>query len=141
MSDLLYGFSICLQPANLLYCFLGVLMGTLVGVLPGIGPPGVLALLIPLTGNLPPESAIIMLCGITYGAQYGGSTTSILVNIPGEPTTIITCIEGYQMARKGRAGPALGISAMVLHCWNSLYIRPYSFCPHFIRFCSQVWTS
>jgi len=122
MSDLLYGFSICLQPANLLYCFLGVLMGTLVGVLPGIGPPGVLALLIPITGNLPPESAIIMLCGITYGAQYGGSTTSILVNIPGEPKTIITCIEGYQMARKGRAGPALGISAMGSYIAGTLSI-------------------
>lgn len=122
MSDLLYGFSICLQPANLLYCFLGVLMGTLVGVLPGIGPPGVLALLIPVTGNLPPESAVIMLCGITYGAQYGGSTTSILVNIPGEPTSIITCIEGYQMARKGRAGPALGISAMGSYIAGTLCI-------------------
>jgi len=112
ISNLLYGFSICLQPINLLYCFIGVLVGTLIGVLPGIGPPGALALLIPITVKIPPESAIIMLCGIMYGAMYGGSTTSILVNIPGEAASVITCLDGYMMARQGRAGPALGISAI-----------------------------
>lgn len=112
IHNLIYGFGICLQPANLLYCFLGVFVGTLVGVLPGIGPPGALALLIPVTIRIPPESAIIMLCGIMYGAMYGGSTTSILVNIPGEAASVITCLDGYIMARQGRAGPALGISAM-----------------------------
>jgi len=105
------GLSTALQPINLLYCFVGVFCGTLVGVLPGIGPPGAIALLLPVTFHVPPVSAIIMFCGIMYGAQYGGSTTSILVNIPGEASSIVTCLDGYQMARKGRAGPALGIAA------------------------------
>ena len=112
IHQLMYGFSICLQPINLLYCFIGVLAGTLVGVLPGIGPPGALALLIPVTVKIQPESAVIMLCGIMYGAMYGGSTTSILVNIPGEAASVITCLDGYVMARNGRAGAALGIAAM-----------------------------
>ncbi len=112
IHQLMYGFSICLQPINLLYCFIGTLAGTLVGVLPGIGPPGALALLIPITVKIRPESAVIMLCGIMYGAMYGGSTTSILVNIPGEAASVITCLDGYAMARNGRAGPALGIAAM-----------------------------
>jgi len=112
INNLIYGFGICLQPANLFYCFTGVFVGTLVGVLPGIGTPGALALLIPITVQIRPESAVIMLCGIMYGAMYGGSTTSILVNIPGEAASVITCVDGYVMARKGRAGPALGISAM-----------------------------
>jgi putative tricarboxylic transport membrane protein len=111
MVNLMYGFSICLQPVNLLYCFLGVLLGTLVGVLPGIGPAGAIALLIPMSIKLPPESSVIMLTGIMYGASYGCSTTSILMNIPGEPASIVTCLDGYRMARQGRAGPALGISA------------------------------
>ena len=105
------GLSTALQPTNLVYCFIGVFCGTLVGVLPGIGPPGAIALLLPVTFHAPPVSAIIMFCGIMYGAQYGGSSTSILVNIPGEASSIITCLDGYQMARKGRAGPALGIAA------------------------------
>ena len=92
-------------------CFVGALLGTLIGVLPGIGPVATMALLLPITYYLPPVSAIIMLAGIYYGAQYGGSTTSILVNIPGEVTSVVTCLDGYQMARSGRAGPALGISA------------------------------
>ena len=100
-----------LQPSNILYCFLGVLMGTLVGVLPGIGPVGAISMLLPATFRMSPISAIIMLAGIYYGAQYGGSTTSILVNIPGESSSIVTCLDGYEMARKGRAGPALGIAA------------------------------
>lgn len=111
ITSLAYGFNIALQPQNLLYCFIGVTMGTLVGVLPGIGPTATIALLLPATFKLNPISAIIMLSGICYGAMYGGSTTSILLNIPGEASSVVTCLDGYQMARKGRAGPALGISA------------------------------
>jgi putative tricarboxylic transport membrane protein len=98
-------------PINLFFCFLGVLIGTLVGVLPGVGPVAAMALLLPATFHISPVSAIIMLAGIYYGAMYGGSTTSILVNIPGEAASVVTCLDGYQMARKGRAGPALGMSA------------------------------
>jgi putative tricarboxylic transport membrane protein len=107
-----FGFQVALEPMNLLYCFIGVFTGTLVGVLPGIGPVGAMSLLLPATFRITPVGAIIMLGGIYYGAQYGGSTTSILVNIPGEASSVVTCLDGYQMARKGRAGPALGISAM-----------------------------
>jgi putative tricarboxylic transport membrane protein len=105
------GFNIVFSNANLLYCFIGVLIGTLVGVLPGIGPIGTISLLLPITYGITPVSAIIMLAGVYYGAMYGGSTTSILVNIPGEASSVMTCIDGYQMARQGRAGPALGIAA------------------------------
>lgn len=112
MLQLLFnGFEVSLQPINLLYCFLGVLFGTLIGVLPGIGPTAAIALLLPITFHVPPVSTIILLAGIYYGAMYGGSTTSILVNIPGEAASVVTCIDGYQMARQGRAGPALGIAA------------------------------
>jgi len=110
-QNVLYGFQVALQPINLIYCFFGVLIGTLVGVLPGLGPAAAIALLLPSTFKATPVSAIIMLAGIYYGAQYGGSTTSILVNIPGEASSVVTCIEGYRMALRGRAGPALGISA------------------------------
>jgi len=110
-KDLFFGFSVALQPMNLLYCFFGVLVGTLVGVLPGVGTTAALCLLLPVTFYVPPVSTIILLAGILYGAMYGGSTTSILVNIPGEPASVVTCLDGYQMARKGRAGPALGIAA------------------------------
>jgi putative tricarboxylic transport membrane protein len=105
------GFSVALQPVNLFYCFAGVFIGTLVGVLPGIGPVGAMSLLLPITLNSTPEGAIIMLAGIYYGAMYGGSTTSILVNIPGEAASVVTCLDGYAMAQQGRAGPALGIAA------------------------------
>jgi putative tricarboxylic transport membrane protein len=111
LTHIALGAQIILQPMNLLFCFLGVLMGTLVGVLPGLGPTAAIALLLPNTFHVPPVTAIIMLAGIYYGAMYGGSTTSILVNIPGEAASVITCLDGYQMARKGRAGPALGIAA------------------------------
>lgn len=111
-AGLISGFKVSLQYINLFYCFIGVLIGTLVGVLPGIGPTGAMAMLLPLTFSLSPTAAIIMLAGIYYGSMYGGSTTSILVNIPGEPSSVVTCLDGYQMAKKGRAGPALGISAM-----------------------------
>lgn len=105
------GITTAFQPQNLLYCFIGVFIGTLIGVLPGIGPTGALAILLPTTFNIPAVSAIIMMTGIYYGAMYGGSTTSILVNIPGEAASVVTCIDGYAMARQGRAGPALGIAA------------------------------
>jgi putative tricarboxylic transport membrane protein len=111
LSGLQIGVATALQPINLLYCFVGVLIGTLIGVLPGIGTSGAVAILMPATFTMPSVSAIIMLAGIYYGAMYGGSTTSILVNIPGEAATVVTCFDGYQMARQGRAGPALGIAA------------------------------
>src|SRR3989337_1754219 len=112
LSGVLHGFSVALQPINLLYCFLGVLIGTLVGVLPGLGPASAIALLLPTTFHVSPVAATIMLAGIYYGAMYGGSTTSILVNIPGEAASVVTCLDGYKMAQQGRAGPALGISAI-----------------------------
>ena len=112
LNNLFLGFQVALLPINLLFCFAGVVVGTLVGVLPGIGPVGAMALLLPATFAVPLSSSLIMLAGIYYGAMYGGSTTSILVNIPGEAASVITCIDGYQMARQGRAGPALGISAI-----------------------------
>ena len=96
----------------MLYCFVGVLLGTLIGVLPGIGPVATIAMLLPATFALPPVSALIMLAGIYYGAQYGGSTTAILVNLPGESSSVVTCLDGYAMARQGRAGPALAIAAL-----------------------------
>jgi putative tricarboxylic transport membrane protein len=110
-ANFMAGFSVALEPTNLMFCFLGVFVGTLIGVLPGIGPVGTMAILLPVTYGIAPTTAIIMLAGIYYGAQYGGSTTSILVNIPGEAASVVTCLDGYQMALKGRAGPALGISA------------------------------
>jgi putative tricarboxylic transport membrane protein len=110
-SDILYGFHVAVGPENLLLCFIGVLAGTLVGVLPGIGPIGAFAILLPVSIKISPVGSIIMLAGIYYGSMYGGSTTSILVCVPGEPATVMTCLDGYQMALTGRAGPALGISA------------------------------
>ncbi len=112
LSSLWLGFGVALQPTNLLFCFVGVFIGTLIGVLPGIGPVAAMSLLLPITFNITPEAGIIMLAGIYYGSMYGGSTTSILVNIPGEAASVITCLDGYQMARQGRAGPALGMAAM-----------------------------
>jgi len=108
---LLQGFATALTPGNLLYVFLGVIIGTVIGVLPGLGPTASIALLLPATIGMNMVSALIFLAGIYYGAMYGGSTTSILVNIPGEAASVVTCLDGYQMARQGRAGPALGISA------------------------------
>ncbi len=110
--NLIFGFNVALSLQNLLYCFIGCLVGTLIGVLPGIGPMATIAMLLPITFNVPPVAAMIMLAGIYYGAMYGGSTTSILVNLPGETASVVTCIDGYQMARQGRAGPALAIAAV-----------------------------
>jgi putative tricarboxylic transport membrane protein len=111
LDSLLLGFSVSAQPMNLLYCFIGVLLGTLVGVLPGLGSAATIALLLPVTYGIPPVSAIIMLAGIWYGSMYGGSTTSILLRVPGESASVMTCIDGFEMARRGRAGAALGIAA------------------------------
>jgi len=110
-SNLAAGLNVALQPLNLTFCFFGVLIGTLIGVLPGIGPVATISILLPITYGIPTTTAIILLAGIYYGAQYGGSTTSILVNIPGEAASVVTCLDGYQMAQQGRAGPALGIAA------------------------------
>src|SRR5213595_1261195 len=110
--NLVMGFGVAITPIHLLYALIGCLLGTLIGVLPGIGPVATIAMLLPITFNLSPVAALIMLAGIYYGAQYGGSTTAILVNIPGESSSVVTCLDGYQMARQGRAGPALGIAAI-----------------------------
>jgi putative tricarboxylic transport membrane protein len=112
LSGLMQGFAVALHPVNLLWCFVGVLLGTVIGVMPGLGPPATIAMLLPLTFLMNPASAMIMLAGIYYGAKYGGSTTSILLNVPGESASVATCFDGYQMARKGRAGAALGIAAI-----------------------------
>ena len=111
-SGILSGFQVIFQPVHFLYCFLGVFVGTLIGVLPGIGPVGAMSILLPTTFGVSPIAGVVMLAGIYYGAMYGGSTTSILVNIPGEAASVVTCLDGYQMARKGRAGPALGMAAL-----------------------------
>ena len=112
ISGLYQGFAVAFDPINLLYCFIGVFIGTLVGVLPGIGPISAMSLLLPVTLSGSPESGIIMMAGIYYGSMYGGSTTAVLVNIPGEAASVVTCIDGHEMAKRGRAGPALGISAL-----------------------------
>jgi putative tricarboxylic transport membrane protein len=112
ISNLALGLSAALTPYNTLFCFVGTLLGTLVGVLPGIGPTATIAMLLPITLSLSPETSLIMLAGIYYGAQYGGSTTAILINLPGESSSAVTAIDGYQMARQGRAGPALAAAAL-----------------------------
>jgi len=111
-AGLMQGFAVALQPANLLWCLLGVVLGTVVGVMPGLAPSGTIAMLLPLTFAMNPAAAMIMLAGIYYGAKYGGSTTAILLNVPGESASVVTCLDGHQMARNGRAGPALGIAAI-----------------------------
>jgi putative tricarboxylic transport membrane protein len=112
LTNLLHGFQVALLPTNLLFCLIGVTVGTVVGILPGIGTTAAVSILLPLTFRMDPTSAMIMLAGIYYGTKYGGSTTSILVNTPGESSSVVTCIDGYQMALQGRAGPALGIAAI-----------------------------
>src|SRR3954462_2562297 len=111
-DNLAIGFGVALTPANLGFAFVGAMVGTLIGVLPGIGPIATIAMLLPLTFHLEPVSGLIMLAGIFYGAQYGGSTTAILVNLPGETSSVVTCIDGHQMARQGRAGAALAVAAL-----------------------------
>jgi TctA family transporter len=112
VDNLALGFSVAFSMQNMFWCLMGAFIGTAIGVLPGVGPTATMALLLPATYFLPAESALIMLAGIYYGSQYGGSTTSILVNLPGEASSVVTCLDGYQMARQGRAGPALAISAI-----------------------------
>src|SRR5437899_9638083 len=112
LNHLALGFGVAFVPVNLLYALIGALLGTLIGVLPGIGPVATIAMLLPTTYGLQPVSALIMLAGIYYGAQYGGSTTSILLNMPGETSSAVTCLDGYKMARKGQAGAALATAAL-----------------------------
>jgi putative tricarboxylic transport membrane protein len=129
IANLSIGFGVAFTPINLLYAFIGCLLGTLIGVLPGIGPVATIAMLLPATYALPPVSALIMLAGIYYGAQYGGSTTAILVNIPGESSSVVTCIDGYQMARQGRAGPALaaaGLGSFFAGCVGTLILAAFA---------------
>ena len=129
ISNLAIGFGVAVTPLNLLYCFIGCMLGTLIGVLPGIGPVATIAMLLPATYALPPVSALIMLAGIYYGAQYGGSTTAILVNLPGESSSVVTCIDGYQMARQGRAGPALaaaGLGSCFAGCVGTLILAAFA---------------
>ncbi|MES2635448.1 MAG: tripartite tricarboxylate transporter permease, partial [Pseudomonadota bacterium] len=128
-TNLSIGFGVAFTPINLLYCFIGCLLGTLIGVLPGIGPVATIAMLLPATYALPPVSALIMLAGIYYGAQYGGSTTAILVNLPGESSSVVTVIDGYQMARQGRAGPALaaaGLGSFFAGCVGTLILASFA---------------
>lgn len=129
IDHLSLGFSVAFTLQNLLYCFMGCLLGTLIGVLPGIGPIPTIAMLLPITYQLPPTAALIMLAGIYYGAQYGGSTTAILVNLPGESSSVVTVIDGYQMARHGRAGPALaaaGIGSFFAGCVGTLILAAFA---------------
>jgi TctA family transporter len=128
-SNLGLGFSVALTPDNLMYAFIGCLLGTLVGVLPGIGPVATIAMLLPMTFSLPPVSALIMLAGVYYGAQYGGSTTSILVNLPGEESSVVTVLDGYQMTRRGQAGPALaaaGLGSFFAGCVGIVVLAGFS---------------
>ena len=139
-QNILLGFQVVLDPTNLLLCFIGVVVGTMVGVLPGIGPVGAMALLLPATFKATPTSSIIMLAGIYYGAMYGGSTTSILVNIPGEAASVVTCLDGYQMARQGRAGPALGMAAMGSFIAGTLSVIGLMWIAHpLARGCPPFW--
>src|ERR1035437_9969551 len=129
VHNLSIGFGVALSLQNLMYCFFGVLLGTLIGVLPGIGPVATIAMLLPVTFNLSPISALIMLAGIYYGAQYGGSTTAILVNLPGESSSVVTAIDGYQMARQGRAGLALftaGFGSFFAGCVAPLVLAAFA---------------
>jgi TctA family transporter len=129
LGNLAFGFGVAITVQNLVYCFIGVFLGTLIGVLPGIGPVATVAMLLPLTFNLNAATAMIMLAGIYYGAQYGGSTTAILVNIPGESSSVVTTLDGHQMARQGRAGPALGIAAIasfIAGCISTLVVALFS---------------
>src|SRR5919197_721831 len=129
LDNLIVGFAVALTPANIFFALAGALIGTLIGVLPGIGPIATIAMLLPLTFHLEPTSGLIMLAGIFYGAQYGGSTTAILVNLPGETSSVVTCIDGHQMARQGRAGAALAVAALgsfFAGCISTLLIATFA---------------
>jgi putative tricarboxylic transport membrane protein len=129
LNNLALGMSVAITPLNLMYCLFGCVLGTLIGVLPGIGPVPTIAMLLPITYSLPPIAALIMLAGIYYGAQYGGSTTAILVNLPGESSSVVTCLDGYQMARNGEAGKALSVAAIgsfIAGCFGTLLIAAFA---------------
>ena len=129
IDGLLLGFQVAFSFDNLLYCLIGVTLGTFIGMLPGVGPLVTIAMLLPMTYGLPPEGSLIMLAGIYYGASYGGSSTAILVNLPGESSSVVTCLDGYQMAKKGRAGAALAIAAIgsfVAGCIGTLAIALFA---------------
>ena len=129
IEHLSLGFSVAFTAQNLIYCLIGCILGTLIGILPGLGPVATIAMLLPATYSLPPVAALIMLAGIYYGAQYGGSTTAILVNLPGESSSVVTMIDGYQMARKGRAGPALaaaGIGSFFAGCVGTIILAAFA---------------
>lgn len=129
IANLWLGFEQAVSLQNLLYCFVGVSVGTLIGVLPGMGPVATVAMLLPITYSLDPATALIMLAGIYYGAQYGGSTTAVLVNIPGEAAAVVTCLDGHKMARAGRAGAALGVAAIgsfIAGCFATVLIAAFA---------------
>lgn len=129
LNNLILGFENAVTLQNLFYCFVGVSVGTLIGVLPGMGPVATVAMLLPITYSLDPSAALIMLAGIYYGAQYGGSTTAVLVNIPGEAAAVVTCLDGHQMAKRGRAGAALGIAAIgsfIAGCFATVLIAAFA---------------
>src|SRR5687767_5985828 len=129
ISNLSIGFGVAFTFQNLMYCFIGCLLGTMIGVLPGIGPTATIAMLLPATYALPPVAALIMLAGIYYGSQYGGSTTAILINVPGESSSVVTTLDGYQMARQGRAGPALaaaGLGSFFAGCVGTLILAAFA---------------
>jgi putative tricarboxylic transport membrane protein len=129
LNNLALGMSVAITAQNLMYCLFGCILGTLIGVLPGIGPVPTIAMLLPITYSLPPIAALIMLAGIYYGAQYGGSTTAILVNLPGESSSVVTCLDGYQMARNGEAGKALSVAAIgsfIAGCFGTLLIAAFA---------------
>jgi putative tricarboxylic transport membrane protein len=138
---LMQGFSIALSPINLLWALVGCLVGTLIGVLPGIGPTSGIAILLPLTTVLPPTSAIIMMAAIFYGAMYGGSTTAIVVNIPGEASSVPTAIDGYELAKQGRGGPALGIAAISSFVAGTLSLVGLTFFAPVLVTSRWLWTS
>ena len=122
INNLALGLETAVTFQNLFYALMGAILGTLIGVLPGLGPTATIAMLLPITFGLPPVSALIMLAGIYYGAQYGGSTTAILINVPGEASSVVTALDGYQMARQGRAGAALATAASsVPSCWRQAH--------------------
>ena len=128
-NNLAIGFDTAFTATNLMYCLIGCLLGTLIGVLPGIGPIATISMLLPITYVLPPVSALIMLSGIYYGAQYGGSTTAILVNLPGEASSVVTMLDGHQMARRGKAGAALAVSAIgsfIAGCFGVLILAAFA---------------
>src|SRR3954463_6143779 len=122
-APVLDGFTVVLEPTNLLYCLIGVVVGMLVGVLPGLGPAATIAILLPITFGMEPVTAIIMLAGIFYGAQYGGTITSVLLKLPGEASSVVTVFDGHALARKGRAGTALGIAAIGSFIGGTLSLR------------------